>query len=444
VRQYLREHWQYLTSPGRYPGIDLLRATAVGLVVLFHFGFVPFGWPGVDLFFVLSGFLIGGSILDQTLEDRFSYRRFYAHRALRILPIYYSVLLLGVLFRPHDGATLGTALLTILTSMVFLQTIGPYFFPDVFRLDYSFGVEGSWSLAIEEAFYLLIPAVLIVFVRVARRRLDVIAVLLALVLVSGLFVRLYMTRNFAPGDIDLHYASFVQLHSRYDELTAGVLAACLLRLRVDIRRYWQWFTVGGGALCLLYLAYIYGSPGYLESPILITRDTVWLPTLFATAGLLLVLAMHWWPVRFLPIVVLARLSYPLYLFHILFTVLLHRYFDEGVFALLERIFSEPGRDVVFIACTIAIAYLASLCIEYPFLRLYKRPRAEREAQPRRSLRARRRATPPTPSASTTERTRSSRDGLRGSPIELERVGRSAARRGSETNSTSGASTADHS
>ncbi|MBA3963113.1 MAG: acyltransferase [Chthoniobacterales bacterium] len=86
----------------REPGLDLLRTLAIVLVVVYHigiFGFaVPndwhrFGWVGVDLFFVLSGYLIGGQLLAMLARGQpIEFRRFYVRRALRILPPYFAVL----------------------------------------------------------------------------------------------------------------------------------------------------------------------------------------------------------------------------------------------------------------------------------------------------------------------------------------------------------------
>src|SRR5437667_5118216 len=86
----------------RQPGLDLLRALAIIVVVIYHaalFGFkLPgrvdrFGWIGVDLFFVLSGYLIGGQLLAPLARtQRINLRRFFARRALRIMPAYFVIL----------------------------------------------------------------------------------------------------------------------------------------------------------------------------------------------------------------------------------------------------------------------------------------------------------------------------------------------------------------
>jgi peptidoglycan/LPS O-acetylase OafA/YrhL len=124
--RYLRDHWSYLTTAGAYPGIDAMRFVAIGTVCLYHFKFLPWGWVGVDLFFVLSGFLIGGALLDQGRDSRLSFTRFYRHRALRILPVYYLFVLLSFLFKAHAriDETTGPSVLAALT---FMQTTGAYY-----------------------------------------------------------------------------------------------------------------------------------------------------------------------------------------------------------------------------------------------------------------------------------------------------------------------------
>jgi peptidoglycan/LPS O-acetylase OafA/YrhL len=153
------------------PELDTLRGIAVLLVLFFHgfgFGFrygleglsefpklfvaatLP-GWIGVNLFFVLSGFLITGILLDTKTRPDY-YRRFYTRRALRILPLYYAVLLLlAVLTR--------TGLVSRHASWVFLGLSFFYLSNVTVLLGVAMQYGVLWSLAVEEHFYLLWPGV---------------------------------------------------------------------------------------------------------------------------------------------------------------------------------------------------------------------------------------------------------------------------------------------
>jgi len=146
---------------GYKPQLDFLRFMAITLVFLTHSGIVfrnafernaltefPVvlgGWVGVDLFFVLSGFLIGGQLWKEyKLSKRINYARFFIRRTLRIWPLYFFVLAVFLLIRgPLDPDWHYSDL---------------YFFSNYFAEG---GIMGSWSLAIEEQFYILLPILLL-------------------------------------------------------------------------------------------------------------------------------------------------------------------------------------------------------------------------------------------------------------------------------------------
>ncbi len=157
-------------TPDYRPDIDGLRAIAVGIVVLFHarLGLFPGGYTGVDVFFVISGFLISSIIWRELKADKFTIAGFYERRIRRIFPALAFIMLVTLvigafLFAPQDYFTLGRsarATAAFYSNFFFNSQFG-YFMP---------GAETqpllhTWSLAVEEQFYLVAPFFLILLSR---------------------------------------------------------------------------------------------------------------------------------------------------------------------------------------------------------------------------------------------------------------------------------------
>jgi peptidoglycan/LPS O-acetylase OafA/YrhL len=202
--------------------IDGLRALAVWAVVLFHFdvAWCPGGFVGVDIFFVISGYLITRLILAQIAAGRFSILTFYHWRILRLLPaltlVVLAVLLLGwVLLLPGDlqQLGLGTGYVAVFLSNVHFWTQTGYFAP---AAEQSILLH-TWSLAVEEQFYIAWPLLLLVFTRLSGRGL---ACLIAALLLASLALDEWLVRR---GD---YAAAFYLSPSRAWELMLGALLAC--------------------------------------------------------------------------------------------------------------------------------------------------------------------------------------------------------------------------
>src|SRR5690554_5995323 len=171
------------------PDIDGLRAIAVLAVVFFHIdpSWVPGGFVGVDIFFVISGFLITGNILREVgSTGGFSWREFYRRRALRILPVLFllvftSLLVGHFILLPDDVEELGWS---ALSAILFIPNI--YF---TYFLDTSYFAEDSslqpllhlWSLGVEEQFYFFWPLIVILLIKNMRLRWVMAASFLLLV-----------------------------------------------------------------------------------------------------------------------------------------------------------------------------------------------------------------------------------------------------------------------
>jgi peptidoglycan/LPS O-acetylase OafA/YrhL len=208
-------------SAMRYrPEIDGLRAVAVMAVILYHARVPGFagGFVGVDVFFVISGYLITAILLREIGEGRFTFGGFYERRARRLLPALLVVVALtsiAALFvltpdalRPYGQSVFATM---AFASNIYFYLTTDYFNPATGALP----LLHMWSLAVEEQFYLAFPVVLLVGARLGRRGLLVGVALLAL----ASFAASVLAQRTAPT------ANFFLPHTRAWELLAGALLA---------------------------------------------------------------------------------------------------------------------------------------------------------------------------------------------------------------------------
>lgn len=269
--------------PARILALDGLRGLAILMVVTAHY-FVPHGehsgilrfasllTSGVDLFFVLSGFLLGGILLDNRNASHY-FAPFYIRRMFRILPLYFLVLV-GVFFlmaRPEAGFPWWA-------YATFLQNI-------LMGIHSTFGwttLAPTWSLGIEEQFYLLLPLLIRYLPAHYLPGTLVLSILCAPLLRTAIY---YQFSTFSY---------FVLLPCRWDSLLLGVLGAWLWR-RDDFRAWLQrqsWFLPALAALLLagfLLFSAIHRI-AYIGSPVLASFGLTWLAVLYLT---LVILAMQY-------------------------------------------------------------------------------------------------------------------------------------------------------
>ncbi len=240
-----------MTTPKQYRAdIDGLRALAVSIVIFYHLDFtlISGGFVGVDVFFVISGYLITSIIRSEIDQGIFSFREFYKRRALRILPALFAVMLstiiLGaILMTPQDFTNLAKSTLSTLffASNIFFFTTVDYFAANEIN-----PLLHTWSLAIEEQFYFAFPVIFLLLTKYARSYL--LATLFLIALVSFAF-----SVN-AVGDNPMF--AFYAPHLRAWELLLGSLAAL---------HSWKPFQSKvaansaslGGLLAILYAAFSY-------------------------------------------------------------------------------------------------------------------------------------------------------------------------------------------
>ena len=247
----------------RLHGLDTLRTLAIALVMLYHAqSFLPetlqpiaaYGWMGVDLFFVLSGYLIAGQLLRAHVRTgTVPLRDFYRRRALRLLPAFFCVLLLYVAW---PGWREAPAMSPLWQYITFTYNL----FVDYPR---NRAFSHVWSLCVEEQFYLVLPLIL-VFV-LSRRLLHAALVMAGTVAILGVAYRtgafLHVLNQLEPGTPEFATQYIEKIYyptwSRMDGLLAGILVAALqlyrpaLWSRLQRRSHWIALgSIGLIAICL--------------------------------------------------------------------------------------------------------------------------------------------------------------------------------------------------
>jgi peptidoglycan/LPS O-acetylase OafA/YrhL len=359
----------------RIPELDGLRGCAILLVLLYHYIFGGFalddksflatsvhfifslGWSGVDLFFVLSGFLIGGILIDQRISENY-FKTFYIRRICRIFPLYFLWLTLFILLFflishrfhqewfvqlfdqqgiPHWSCVLLLQNFHIAKSGLFGST----------------WLGATWSLAIEEQFYLLMP--LIIWLIPVRKLPHLLVLLILLVPLFRIFFYLYHPNIF----------QFVLLPCRADALLLGVLCAFLLRneptrnwLEANQPRLFQMFAIL--ALGVTYLASITQGKDifYIANLFEMTSwGYTWLASFYACLLLIIVTAKNGMLVGIMRLPRLRNLgiiAYGVYLIHMVINAVAHGLVGK------EPIINNLSDGLMTFVALIASLFLATL------------------------------------------------------------------------------------
>lgn len=345
-----------------------------GLLPTAFDGISRYGWMGVDVFFVLSGYLIGSQLLrPYTRGVRPSIGRFYLRRAFRVLPAFLAVLVLYLtvpVFREDPRLS---------PAWQFLS------FTENYRIDYfhDHAFSHVWSLCVEEHFYLVLPLLVLVLMWKPRfsKTIAVVLAVLCFGIVMRAYIYIHQLKPLMQTDFDSFLVAYIEkiyypTHTRLDGLLVGVVLATIKTFRPA---WWQRAMSHGHALLLAGLSVCGVALWLFHIKFDLAPNVFGFPLLALGLGLLLVSSVS--PGSILSKVrgfgFVATLAYSMYLTH---KEIIH----------LDRIYllhSVESRSwlalLVYFASSLLAAALLYLAIERPFLRLRDRLTAS-AASPLRS------------------------------------------------------------
>ncbi|GAA0413078.1 acyltransferase family protein [Cocleimonas flava] len=331
--------------------IDGLRAIAVLPVIFFHagIGILSGGYVGVDVFFVISGFLITTIILSEIQQDSFSLANFYERRARRILPALFFVMLVSLPFAwmwllPSDMKDFAKSLIAVSTfssNILFWTETGYWEASSELK-----PMLHTWSLAVEEQYYIFFPLFLLIMWKIRKRWILSTVLLLALISLAAS----------QWGAYNKPTANFFMLPTRLWELAIGALIALYLLKANTAFQPQKWVRETFGAIGLFMIAYA----------VFMFDETTPFPSVYTLvptvgAGLVILFATSTTVVgRFLStklFVGVGLISYSIYLWH------------QPLLAFARHgSFDKPSTLVLFALVTLSIplAYLSWRFIEKPF------------------------------------------------------------------------------
>ncbi len=367
---------------GHIPALDGLRGVAILLVIVSHYlgphwriGTV--GWTGVSLFFVLSGFLITGILLDAKHEPHY-FRNFYARRTLRIFPLYYLVLVLAFVVAPIIPALDTEAYREVASRQgwVWTYTMNLYLSFNAQVGTHPFDgdwlqILHFWSLAVEEQFYLVWPLIVLLF---SRRALMGAC---AACIVGALGLRFYFAQE------QLNTAPYFFTLCRVDDLAIGALIACVAREKDGIeklRSYAPWLTIIALWVLLGVSAQQWHSYAFFQLEQTVQRYAY---TAFGVLyGCLLIFALsapkgNWYrrAMEYAPLRSYGKYSYAIYIFHWALSVLLFERIAP-LDTLTEKLGSETTALIVRFVIVAVVSWLIAFAswhgYEKHFLKLKRR------------------------------------------------------------------------
>jgi len=366
---------QELNNPQRIFGLDLMRAVAILMVLSSHClwiypesnSFIAqllklFGFLGVEIFFVLSGFLIGRILLQSYLKDDFSFsqvRDFLKRRWFRTFPNYFLILLVNILI----ASVIGYKIESLWKYFFFVQNFSgvmPAFFPE------------SWSLAVEEWAYIVLPLLLLLITPFVapKNKSKFFILLLFLLLIISLLAKIICYQNTGYTNLDIWNTSLkAVVIYRLDAIFYGVLASWIYCQHQNFWKRNKSFFLVVGVLCFLFIAFGIGKIGFTAEGQNKYLYMAHLPIVSVSISFFLPFLSGWKSEKSKlkrPVVFVSLISYSIYLLHYSVILQLMKYFmpTEDYSMLQKQVFT-----FIYLLLTIILSYGLYIWYEKPMMDL---------------------------------------------------------------------------
>lgn len=328
---------------GRSQALDFYRGLAILAVVFFHFGPVlKYGYIGVDLFFVISGYLVGGILVEKYRKGSIKFWKFFLKRGFKIWPSYYFFLFFGnaIAYYLYVDSN-PDAYIPFNDLLRYL-----FFYRNYTGVPQHWNFDHVWSLCIEEHFYILFPIALMITLLMGRVSDKKIYVICALTIISG-FVFKFLSLNFTGGQ-DTYSAT----HNRLDALAYGILLYMINQKLTKSFKWRKYIAAGGIILLGLFIA-------IQEYYSTLIYDKILFHSLLPLAFSLLILGTFFLDYsKLLVIRFMAYYSYNWYLWHPLL-----------IFYIYNTIGINFTGFMVYLIASFLMAFISTIIVEEYFLKL---------------------------------------------------------------------------
>ena len=338
-----------LNGESRNSAVDVMRAIAILGVVVFHFNnSLPYGYLGVDLFFVISGFLVSGLLTKKFLvNEKIHFWQFFLQRGFKILPSYFAFLLIGNIvafyfYRHSDPSQL-------MEASEWKKYI--FFYKNFSMQPVHSVLDQAWSLCVEEHFYLVLPITFIILQALNKGKKQLF-ILTSMAIGAGILCKILSFYFSNSGD------TAFKTYNRMDGLAWGMLLNLIITFYPDfLRQFIKPLYIFISALFLFVAMVsidISIDSNFFHKVVLLSFG----PFLF----FLMLLGIYSYDFsKLIALRFIAYYSYNWYLWHAVFGLAIMRYLGTGLAALIS-----------YMVITFSVAILFTVVIEEPFLKLRKK------------------------------------------------------------------------